>query len=118
MTVGSDNLLNFHSPCVILRKADLTEYCVVRMDHFGWGTSFDAGTVPSSNWNWDTFAGNIDGSKVDVTVANDGNGFASIRYHVVYTNGEEHFQFYDNIAVDSSDVTFAFVTEESYLIFD
>ncbi len=118
MTVGSDNLLNFHSPCVILRKADMTEYCVVRMDHFGWGTSFDAGTVPSSNWNWDTFAGNIDGSKVDVTVANDGNGFASIRYHVVYTNGEEHFQFYDNIAVDSSDVTFAFVTEESYLIFD
>jgi hypothetical protein len=55
---------------------------------------------------------------VDITVANDGNGSASIRYHVVYANGEEHFQFYDGLAVDSADVTFAIVTEESYLIFD
>ena len=117
MAVKSDNVANWHSPCVILRKADGTEYCVVRMDHFGWGGSFDA-SIKTSNWNWDTFLGNIDGSQVDITVANDGNGSASIRYHVVYANGEEHFQFYDGLAVDSADVTFAIVTEESYLIFD
>lgn len=117
MTVGSDNLANWHSPCVILRKTDGTEYTVVRLDHYGWGDSYGA-AVATSNWNWDSFLGSIDGSKVDVTVANDGNGLASIRYHVVYANGEEHFQFYDNIPVDSTDVTFAFVTEESYLIFD
>jgi hypothetical protein len=55
---------------------------------------------------------------VDITVANDGNGLASIRYHVIDGLGEEHFQFYDSIPVDSADVTFALVTEESYLIFD
>jgi len=117
MTVNSDNLANYHSPCTILRKADLSEYLVVRQDHFGWGDSF-AGAAASSNWNWDTFMGNINGSKVDITVANDGTGHASVRYHVIDGAGEEHFQFYDNIAVDPADVTFALVTEESQLIFD
>ena len=117
MAVKSDNAGNWHSPCVILRKADGTEYVVVRMDNYGWGGSYDE-TVKTCDWNWDTFQANIDGSQVDITVANDGNGTASIRYHVVYANGEEHFQFYDGLAVDSADVTFAIVTEESYLIFD
>jgi hypothetical protein len=117
MAVKSDNAGNWHSPCVILKKADGTEYCVVRMDNYGWGGSYDA-SVKTSNWNWDTFQSSIDGSQADITVANDGNGSASIRYHVVYANGEEHFQFYDGLAVDSADVTFAIVTEESYLIFD
>jgi hypothetical protein len=121
MYVGSDNLGNWHSPCTILRKADFSEYGVVRMDHYGWGASVGdacANITATSNWNWDTFMGNINGSKVSITVANNGNGRASIRYHVIYENGEEHFQFYDNIAVDSEDVQFAIVTEESYLIFD
>ena len=117
MTVGSDNLQNWHSPCVIIRKADMSEYIVVRMDNFGWGASYE-GAVAASNWNWDTFKDAINGSKVAVTVANGGDGFASIRYKVTDGNGEEHFQYYDHIAVDSADVQFAFVTEESYLIFD
>ncbi len=117
MAVKSDNAGNWHSPCVILKKADGSEYCVVRMDNYGWGNSYDE-NVRTCDWNWDTFQANIDGSQVDITVANDGNGTASIRYHVVYANGEEHFQFYGGLAVDSADVTFAIVTEESYLIFD
>ncbi len=36
----SNNLQNFHSPSTILRKADKTEYAVVRMDHFGWGNGY------------------------------------------------------------------------------
>ena len=121
MTVGSDNLGNWHSPCTILRKASLSEYGVVRMDNYGWGGSIgDACSLVdnSCNWNWDTFMGAINGSKVSVTVANAGDGTASIRYTVTDGNGEERFQYYDNIAVDAADVQFAFVTEESYLIFD
>ncbi len=117
MTVGSDNAGNWHSPCTILRKADGAEYVVVRQDNWGWGASWDD-SLKLCDWNWDTFASAINGSKVVVTVANDGLGKASIRYHVVDGNGEVHYQYYDNIAVDSADVTFAFVTEESYLIFD
>jgi len=118
MKVGSDNLGNWHSPCTIARKADYTEYAVVRMDNFGWGgTGYDS-AVLESNWNWDTFMTSIDGSEVAVTVANAGDGTLSIRYYVIYSSGETHYQYYDNIAVDADDVTFAFVTEESYLVFD
>ncbi|MBR6211448.1 MAG: hypothetical protein IKQ64_00220 [Bacteroidales bacterium] len=118
MYVGSDNLGNWHSPCTILRKADMSEYCVVRMDHYGWGGSYDASSAKSSNWDWDTFMGNINGSQVSITVANSGDGFASIRYRVISADGTEHFQWYDSLPVDSDDVQFALVTEESYLIFD
>ncbi len=118
MYVGSDNLGNWHSPCVIVRKADGTEYGVVRMDNYGWGTGYEGFVISSCNWNWDTFAANINGSQVAITVANGGDGYASVRYHVLSADGNTYFQYYDGFVVDSSDVTFALVTEESYLIFD
>ncbi len=117
MTLSSDNLGNWHSPCTILRKADGTEYAVVRMDHYGWGGSYDA-SIKSSNWDWDTFMNNLDGSHVAITVSNSTDGFASIRYSVISADGTVHFQYYDNLVVDSDDVQFAIVTEESYLVFD
>ena len=125
MEVHSLAQLNHQSPCTIVRKANGTEYGVVRMDHFGWlyATNTNEGLAElgwnlASNWTWDGFAANIEGSHVTVTVANSGNGKASVRYYVVYANGETHFQYYDNITVDSADVQFAFVTEASYLDFD
>ena len=120
MQVGSDNLGNWHSPCTILRKADMSEYAVVRQDNYGWGAGYEgnAALVLSSNWNWDTFMSAINGSKVSISVSNGGDGFASVRYYVVDGNGEEHFQYYDNILVEAGDLQFALVTEESYLIFD
>ena len=125
MEVHSLAQLNHQSPCTIVRKANGTEYGVVRMDHFGWlyATNTNEGLaelgwILASNWTWDGFAANIEGSHVTVTVANSGNGKASVRYYVVYANGETHFQYYDNITVDSADVQFAFVTEASYLDFD
>ena len=117
LELSSDNLGNWHSPCTILRRADLGEYLVVRQDHYGWGASYDA-CLKASNWNWETFMGALNGSRIAITVANGGDGFASIRYAVTDANGEEHFQHYDHIAVDSDDVQFALVTEESYLVFD
>lgn len=120
MYLGSDNAGNWHSPCVVLRNAgyatDNQEYIVVRMDNYGWGAGWEC--THSCDWNWDTFMPNLNGSQVAITVTNNGNGTASIRYFVVLANGEEHFQYYDNIPVNSDDLTFAVVTEASYLIFD
>lgn len=112
---------NFHSPCTIVRKADLSEYGVVRMDHYGWGAAVGDGCAlitATSDWNWDTFVANLNDSEVAITVTNNGNGTASIRYHVVYANGETHFQYYDGIAIDSADFQFAIVVESAHLIFD
>ena len=116
MQLYSDNLGNWHSPCVILRRADMSEYCVVRMDNFGWGDSYGT-AIPESNWNWDVFASSQNMSMVTITVTNNGDGTAEILYNVTYPNGEEHFQKYSNVAVDSEDLQTAIVTEESYLVF-
>ncbi|MDX8337762.1 hypothetical protein SLH46_01120 [Draconibacterium sp. IB214405] len=111
----SDNLANWHSPCTILRKADLTENAVVRMDSFGWGDGYATATV-TSDWNWDIFTSSINGSKVVITVTNNGDNTADILYNVTYNNGETHFQKYAGITVDSADLNCALVTEVSYLV--
>ena len=108
---------NYHSPCVILRNAALAEYVVTRMDHFGWGTSWTDAVAKTSNWNWDTFKPNLTYSLVTITVKNNGDGTANVKYDVVYPNGENHFQYYTNIAVDSADLQTAIVLESSYLVF-
>jgi hypothetical protein len=111
----SNNLANWNSPSTILRKADNTEYAVVRMDNFGWGPGYGTATA-TSNWNWPTFTANISGSKVVITVTNNGDNTADILYNVTYANGETHFQEYAGITVDSSDLTCALVTEGAYLV--
>lgn len=112
----SDNLANWHSPCVILRKADkVTEYGVVRMDNFGWGDGYGTATA-TNDWVWDTFTKNISGSKVVITVTNNGNNTADVLYNVTYANGETHFQKYEGITIDSADLSCALVTEVSYLV--
>jgi len=112
----SDNLANWHSPSTILRKADKTEYAVVRMDNFGWGAGYGTAAA-TSDWNWDAFASNISGSKVVITVTNNGNNTADVLYNVTYANGATHFQKYAGITVTSSDLNCAFVTEAAYLVF-
>jgi hypothetical protein len=111
----SDNSANWHSPCTILRKADKTEYGVVRMDNFGWGSGYGTAKL-TSDWNWNAFTSNISGSKVVITVTNNGNNTADILYNVTYANGEKHFQKYAGVTVDSSDLNCALVTEVSYLV--
>jgi hypothetical protein len=111
----SDNLANWHSPCTILRKADKTEYAVVRMDNYGWGNGYSTATL-TSDWNWDTFTSNQNGSKVVITVTNNGNNTADVLYNVTYPNGDTHFQKYAGVTIDSSDLNCALVIEESYLV--
>lgn len=111
----SDNLANYHSPSTILRKADKTEYAVVRMDNFGWGDGYSTATT-TSDWNWDTFASNISGSEIILTVTNNGNNTADVVYDVTYANGEKHFQKYAGITVDSADLNCALVIEGAYIV--
>jgi hypothetical protein len=114
----SDNLANYHSPSIILRKADKTENAVVRMDSFGWGVGYDnnPNLIKTSDWNWGTFQSSINGSKVVITVTNNGNNTADVLYNVTYANGETHFQKYAGVTVNSSDLNCALVLEKSYLV--
>ena len=118
MMVYSSGKENYHSPCTILRQSDLVENAVVRMDNFGWGVGYDGNDakVLESNWNWDVFKSSINLSNVTITVTNNGDDTADIRYVVIYPDGEEHFQNYLGIKVNSADLQAALVTEGSYLV--
>jgi hypothetical protein len=111
----SNGINNWHSPSTILRKADGTEYGVVRMDSFGWGDGYGTATV-TNDWNWDVFGPNISGSKIAITVKNNGDNTADVRYDVTYANGDKHFQEYAGLTVDSSDLNTALVLEGAYLV--
>lgn len=114
-TLGSAGGENFHCADVILRKADKVEYGVVRMDHYGWGNSYNE-NYRYSNWNFDVFKSRLNGSKVSVTVSNVG-GKTAIRYYVQYTNNEQHYQYYTNLAVTADDVYFTIMPEMAHLEF-
>lgn len=111
----SNEINVYHSPVVILRKADLTEYAGLRMDNFGWGDSYPSATL-TNDWNFDVFAENINGSYIEITVTNNGDGTANVRYDVTYATGETHFQEYAGVTVDSADLNFTLVLEGAYLI--
>lgn len=112
----STNAEAFHSPATILRKADLTEYGVVRMDNFGWGTGYDGNATLSNDWDFTVFAENISSSYIEITVTNNGDDTADIRYDVTYANGDTHFQLYEGIVVDSADLTCALTVDNCYLV--
>ena len=114
MKCYSDNAANWHSPSTILRKANMAEYAVVRMDNFGWGDGYSTATL-TSDWDWDVFTANINDSDIEITITNNGDNTADIEYNVTYANGNTHFQKYAGITVDSSDLTTALVIEGAYL---
>lgn len=78
----SDNWNNF---VVILRKADLTEYAVVRADNYGWGTGYGACTPNGTQGDWATWLAGMNGAKVTVYVTNCGNGTADVQAVMVGT---------------------------------
>jgi hypothetical protein len=114
MDLYSTEANTWNAPIVILRKADLTEYAVVRMDNFGWGDGYSSATA-TNDWNFDVFAENLDDSYIEVTVTNVGDGTANVRYDVTYTNGDTHFQLYEGITVDGSDLNCAITIDGCYV---
>jgi transposase-like protein len=86
------------------------------MDNWGWGTGYSSATA-TSDWNWSTFKSNISGSRIVITVTNNGNNTADVLYNVTYANGETHFQKYAGITVNSADLSCALVPEKAYLVF-
>ncbi|MGL1884949.1 MAG: hypothetical protein OCD76_00430 [Reichenbachiella sp.] len=113
MNTYSTGANNWNAPLVILRKADLTEYAVLRMDNFGWGDGYASATA-TNDWNFDELASNINDSYVEITVTNVGDGTANVRYDVTYANGEKHFQLFEGITIDSSDLNCTITIDGCY----
>ena len=119
--VRSDNGANWHGPVLIIRNAALGEIAILREDNYGWGNGYSAATL-ESDWNFDTFASNIDGSVFNVSITNNG-ATIDVKMEIVDAAGDAHHQYYTGITttttelVDADDVYLTVSCEESYVLF-
>lgn len=112
----SDNWNNF---VVILRKADLTEYAVVRADNYGWGTGYGACTPNGTQGDWATWLAGMNGAKVTVYVTNCGDGTADVQAVMQGTDDAISTQCYWGInTIDANDLNFALTVDGRHLVFN
>ena len=118
----SDNWNNF---VVILRKADLTEYAVVRADNYGWdgvaddGNGYDACVHNGTQGDWATWLAGMNGAKVTVYVTNCGDGTADVQAVMQGTDDAISTQYYWGInTIDANDLNFALTVDGCHLVFN
>lgn len=112
----SDNWNNF---VVILRKADHTEYAVVRADNYGWGTGYGACTPNGTQGDWATWLAGMNGAKVTVYVTNCGDGTADVQAVMQGTDDAISTQCYWGInTIDANDLNFALTVDGCHLVFN
>ena len=117
-TSQANNWSNF---AIVLRKADLAEYAVVRADNYGWGAGYDGNASLVHNGtqgDWATWLADMNGAKVTVYVTNCGNGTADIQAVMKGTSGTSYAQYYLGInKLDMNDLNFALTIEGGHLVF-
>ena len=110
---------NWNNFVVILRKADMTEYAVVRADNYGWGNGYNACIHNGTQGDWGTWLAGMNGAKVTVYVTNCGNGTADVQAVMEGTTGSTSTQYYLGInTVDPSDLNFALTVDGCHLVFN
>ena len=110
---------NWNNYVLILRKADLAEYAVVRADNYGWGNGYAACTPIGTQGDWATWLATMNGAKVKMFVTNCNNGTADIQAIVTGTDGSVTTQSYLGInTIDPSDLNVAFTVDSSHLKFN
>lgn len=112
----SDNWNNF---VVILRKADLTEYAVVRADNYGWDDGYAACVHNGTQGDWATWLAGMNGAKVTVYVTNCGDGTADVQAVMQGTDDAISTQCYWGInTIDANDLNFALTVDGCHLVFN
>ena len=115
----SSGVNNWNNYVLILRKADLAEYAVVRADNYGWGIGYAACTPIGTQGDWATWLATMNGAKVKMFVTNCNNGTADIQAIVTGTDGSVTTQSYLGInTIDPSDLNVAFTVDSSHLKFN
>ena len=115
----SSGVNNWNNYVLILRKADLAEYAVVRSDNYGWGNGYAACTPIGTQGDWATWLATMNGAKVKLFVTNCNNGTADIQAIVTGTDGSVTTQSYLGInTINPSDLNVAFTVDSSHLKFN
>ncbi|MDR0938806.1 MAG: LamG domain-containing protein [Mediterranea sp.] len=93
----------------------VAEYLVMRSDAYGWGTYY-TGTM-TSDYNWDTFASDMNGATVDLTVKRVGTQFTMTAITTT-ANGAVYTYTYDVPGFPTGDMGVCLTLEYSYLEID
>ena len=114
----SSGVNNWNNYVLILRKADLAEYAVVRADNYGWGNGYAACTPIGTQGDLATWLATMNGAKVKMFVTNCNNGTADVQAIVTGNDGSVTVQNYLGInTIDPSDLNVAFTVDSSHLKF-
>ena len=120
-TSGGNNWNNY---VVVLRKADKTEYAVMRSDDYCWGDAVGGNGGPlithsnSASDDWGAWLAQMNGTKVTVTVTNYGDNTADVVAEVTGTEGMTSTQKYLGVPVESADLYLDFTTDGCHYVFD
>lgn len=122
-TIGFTNYssggANWNNYYVVLRKADKTEYAVLRSDDYGWGDSYASCTHSNTgSADWAAWLAAMNGAHVTVVVTNYGDNTADVIATVEGTDGNTYVQSYIGIAVESSNLYLDFTTDGNHYVFD
>ena len=118
-TVDSVGSGNYETPVYAILKAVSEPYssddeiAVCRTDNLGWGDSFTDDTK-QSDWNWDTFHDDVNGSTEYVTVVNNGSTI-DLYLHFVKDGAVIHHQYYIGLT-GTKDSVYFFITGENTTI--
>jgi len=114
----SDKANNWDNFIITLKKSDGTEYCFVRADNWGTGTSYWDG-CQSCDYNWDNFRDSLDGATVTTYITNNGDGTADVVAVVNATDGNTYTQKYIGLKdIDASDLYYNLSMEKAHLVFE
>lgn len=113
---------NWNNFVPILRRADLSEYAVVRADNFGWGAGYDGNpnlVTSGGQADWATWLAAMNGAKCTVWVTNCNNGTADVQCIMHGTDGIDYIQYYLGIRyVDPNDLFVSFTVDGCHLVFE
>ena len=111
---------NWNNFCIVLCKADNTEYAVVRADNYGWGDCYASCTpVMEEGRNFDEWRPAMDGAKVTTYVTNNGDGTLDIKAVMVGNDGKTYTQEYKGMkGIDADNLYFRFTVDGCHLVFD
>ena len=118
----SSRLNNWNNFVIVLNKANLAEYAVVRADNFGWGAGYEGNAnlkTSGGQADWGAWLAAMNGAKCTAQIVNNGDGTADIKVVMHGTDGKDYVQDYIGInTIDPDDLYFRFTVDSSYLVFE
>ena len=115
---GGSNWNNWN---IVLRKANMAEYAVVRADNYGWGAGYEGNPnliLSGGQSDWGAWLAAMSEAQVTIYLTNIGNGMIDIVAIMNGADGNTYYQYYLGVlADDPNDVNFAFVIDGDHLVF-